>query len=213
MAADATETVKPVRGRPKKFDRATALRQAMELFWERGYEGTSFDDLIGAMGISPSSFYNAFASKERLYQEATREYMACASTWFSAELAAATDTKTAFRRLLDAAAREFTRDDVPSGCMISTAGLQVPPSLRAVRDMMVGFRQAAQVAMAARIRKGIDDGDVPQDTDVDSLAAFYSALSRGMAVQARDGAGRERLRSIVEIGMRAWPVPPDRSGR
>jgi len=59
---------KRTRGRPKSFDRAAALHQAVELFWERGYEGASFDDLIAAMGISPSSFYNAFGSKERLYR-------------------------------------------------------------------------------------------------------------------------------------------------
>jgi len=70
---------------------------------------------------------------------------------------------------------------------------------------MAGYRGAAQTAMAARIRRGIDEGDVPKETDVEALAAFYSALSRGMAVQARDGASRERLQEIVEVGMRAWP--------
>jgi hypothetical protein len=60
--------------------------------------------------------------------------------------------------------------------------------------------------MAARIQRGIDEGDVPTDTDVEALAAFYSALSRGLAVQARDGASRERLQEIVEVGMRAWPA-------
>jgi hypothetical protein len=50
--------------------------------------------------------------------------------------------------------------------------------------------------MAARIQRGINDGDVPEDTDVEALAAFYSALSRGLALQARDGASRERLQDI-----------------
>jgi len=54
------------------FDRAVALQVAQKLFWERGYEGTSFDELIAAMGISASSFYNSFGSKEALYCEATR---------------------------------------------------------------------------------------------------------------------------------------------
>ena len=46
------------RGRPVVFDRGVALQEAMKLFWERGYEGTSFDELIAAMGISASSFYD-----------------------------------------------------------------------------------------------------------------------------------------------------------
>jgi AcrR family transcriptional regulator len=208
MVTEARETLRRARGRPKNFDRAVALHQATKLFWERGYEGASFDDLIAAMGLSPSSFCNSFGSKERLYQEATQAYMACAGKWFVGELEAETDAKTAFRRLLTAAAREFTQDDLPTGCMISLAGTHFPPALACLRDTMVGYRRAAQTAMAARIQRGVDQGDVPKDTDVEALAAFYSTLSRGMAVQARDGASRERLLQIVEVGMRAWPPGP-----
>ena len=210
MAAEGHE--KRARGRPKTFDRSVALNQAMKLFWERGYIGTSFDDLIDAMGISPSSFYNTFGSKERLYHEATEAYVAQSRKWFSAELEAATDTKTAFHRLLTKGAHEITRDDQPVGCMISLACVQVPPALEPVRQMMAGYRCDAEAAMAARIQRGIDEGDVPDSTNVQALAGFYSALSKGMAVLARDGATRSRLLEIVEIGMRAWPdAPPDRS--
>ena len=83
MAIEKSGALKRARGRPRNFDRSIALHQAMKLFWERGYEGTSFDDLIAAMGISPSSFYNSFGNKERLYQEATEAYMARASEWFA----------------------------------------------------------------------------------------------------------------------------------
>ncbi len=185
----------------------------MKLFWERGYEGTSFDDLIAAMGISPSSFYNSFGSKERLYEEATEAFMAHSSEWFAGELGGATDAKTAFHQLLNAAAREATLDDMPTGCMISLAGTHVPPALTALRARMAGYRGAGQSAMADRIRRGVDEGDVPRDTNVEALAAFYSALSRGMVVQARDGASRERLLEIVEVGMRAWPSAPTRHVR
>ncbi len=208
MATEKGGGLKRARGRPKQFDRSVALHQAMKLFWERGYEGTSFDDLIAAMGISPSSFYNSFGSKERLYQEATEAYMAHAGEWFAGELGASTDAKTAFHQLLNAAARELTQDDLPTGCMISLAGTHVPPALTSLRDMMAGYRRAGQAAMADRIRRGIDEGDVPKDTNVDAMAAFYSALLRGMAVQARDGASRERLLEIVAVGMRAWPPAP-----
>jgi AcrR family transcriptional regulator len=208
MGTEVSDTLRRARGRPRNFDRSDALQKAMKLFWERGYEGASFDDLAAAMGISPSSFYNSFGSKERLYQEATEAYMACASRWFADELQADTDAKTAFHRLLAAAAREFTQNGLPAGCMISLAGTHVPPALSCMRDAMARHRWEAQSAMAARIQRGVEEGDVPKDTDVEALAAFYSALSRGMAVHARDGASRERLLEIVELGMRAWPPAP-----
>jgi AcrR family transcriptional regulator len=197
---------KRTRGRPKCFDRGAALHRAMELFWERGYEGTSFDELIAAMGISPSSFYNAFGSKERLYKEATEAYLAVSREWFVGELGGATDARTAFHQLLTAAAREFTQKERPTGCMISLAGTQLPPALAPLRDLMAGYRQAARLTMADRIQRGIEEGDVPKDTNVVALAAFYSALSCGMAVQARDGASRAHLLEIVEVAMRAWPT-------
>ena len=204
----AVAAVKRGRGRPKSFDRDAALDQAMKLFWERGYEGTSFDELIAAMGISPSSFYNAFGSKEQLYHEAVDAYMTRASCWFAAELAAPTDTKTAFKKLLDASAREFTQDDAPCGCMIAVAATHLPPSLERVRDLVAGYRKTSDATLTERLRRGIQEGDVPPDTDVDALGAFFSALSRGMVVHARDGASRTRLLEIAEIGMRAWPEMP-----
>jgi len=195
------------RGRPVVFDRARALNKAMKLFWERGYEGTSFDELIAAMGISASSFYNSFGSKEALYCEATRHYLDWAGEWFNAILHdPSIDTRTAFARLFEATAEEFTRGDRPLGCMIALAGTHCPPGMSNIRDMMAEHRAFSESAMAARIRKGVANGDVPEDADCDMLAAYYSAVARGLAVQARDGASRDKLAQIGRLAMSAWPA-------
>jgi TetR/AcrR family transcriptional regulator, copper-responsive repressor len=69
-----SEAPKRPRGRPRTFDRDAALEKAMLLFWERGFEGTSMDELTAAMGMSPSSLYSAFGGKEQLYREAVDRY-------------------------------------------------------------------------------------------------------------------------------------------
>ena len=195
------------RGRPSAFDRGTALLKAQNLFWERGYEGTSFDDLITAMGISASSFYNSFGSKEALYCEAIRSYLEWAGHWFFAILNdPAIDTKTAFARLFESTAEEFTRGDHPLGCMISLAGTHCAPGMKSIREMMSEHRAFSEGVMAERIRKGVTAGDVPADTDCDMLAAYLSAVARGLAVQARDGASREKLAEIGRLAMCAWPA-------
>jgi AcrR family transcriptional regulator len=194
------------------FDRSVALQAAMKLFWERGYEGTSFDDLIGAMRISASSFYNSFGNKEELYCEATRTYLEWAGQWFFAILNdPSIDTKTAFARLFEATAEEFTRGDHPLGCMISLAGTHCAPGMKNIRDMMAEHRAFSEGAMADRIRRGVANGDLPKGTDCEMLAAYYSAVARGLAVQARDGASREKLSEIGRLAMRAWPTKDEQS--
>jgi AcrR family transcriptional regulator len=213
MIPKMSEGEKRGRGRPVAFDRYTALHEAMKLFWERGYEGTSFDDLIGAMSISASTFYNSFGSKERLYDEAVGQYLTETSTWFSRILNEPGDTRAVFERLFESTAEEFTRPDLPAGCMIALAGTHVSPSLCSIREKMVSHRALSEVVMADRLRRGISAGDVAPDTNVEVLAGFFSALSRGLAVEARDGASKERLLQIGRQAMQVWPAGPKQQGQ
>ncbi len=61
-------------GRPRQFAREEALQNAMEVFWRKGFEATSLDDLLAGMALSKSSFYACFGSKQALYDEAIRAY-------------------------------------------------------------------------------------------------------------------------------------------
>jgi AcrR family transcriptional regulator len=201
-----SEPQKRGRGRPSTFDRPLVLREAMKLFWDNGYEGTTFEELISKMSISPSTFYNSFGSKERLYREATENFMDYAQNWIQGALSEeGATTREAFAHLLESAAEQFTREDLPRGCMVSLSGTHQAPDLVPIRDMMVEYRAASEVYLADRIRKGIRDGDMPSTIDVDALAAFVHAIVRGMAVQARDGASRAKLENIGRVAMEAWP--------
>ena len=100
--------------------------------------------------------HTAFGSKERLYEEATETYLAVSCEWFLRELNADIDTRSAFHNVLLAAAREFTREGVPSGCMISLAGTHLPPSLNSVRDTR---HQRMELSLDAPVTTDAEDGD------------------------------------------------------
>src|SRR5436190_7853112 len=63
------------RGRPRSFDAEKALECALEVFWRKGYEGTSLPDLTRAMRINRPSLYAAFGNKEALFRKALDRYV------------------------------------------------------------------------------------------------------------------------------------------
>jgi len=193
------------RGRPRKFDKTQALAQAMRLFWEQGYEGTTFDQLITAMGISASSFQNTFGSKERAYEEATQFYLDEKARWFAGALAGEGNTRSIFEKLIASTAEAFTTGCDPAGCMISLAGTHNAPECDRIRDMMAAKRNLSEAAMRTRLEEGIAAGELPAGTDAAAMAAYFSTLFQGMAVQARDGATRDQLMRIGALAMRIWP--------
>ncbi len=177
--------------------------------WRHGYEGTSFADLIAAMGISASTFYNSFGGKEQLFIEAVQHYMTGpGGERVTKILSAPGDTRTAFERLLEAAADDFTSANYPAGCMISLAGTHVPREQQSVRDTMIAFRANFERMLADRLRRGVDAGDLAPDTDITELAGYFGTVFRGMAVQARDGKSTDHLLGLARIAMRVWPKPP-----
>ena len=60
--------------RTKEFDRIEVLDRATDLFWEKGYESTSMQDLVETMGIGRASLYDTFGSKQELFAEVLERY-------------------------------------------------------------------------------------------------------------------------------------------
>ena len=109
------------RGRPRSFDRAEALRRAMDVFWEHGYETTSINDLTAAMGINSPSLYAAFGCKEELFREAVAHYNDTLGATAAAELRERPTAREAIAAVLRHHAAVFCTPDNPRGCMIVLA--------------------------------------------------------------------------------------------
>lgn len=177
----------------------------MKLFWEHGFEGTSTDDLEAALKMGPSSILNSFGSKEQLYALAIETYMGEPTKYFVDMLNSSPDTRQAFENLVNSAADELTRSDRPTGCMISLAGTHMSAAHERIRALLAAQRALSERLLADRLKRGVSEGDLSADANVEELASYFGTVFRGMAVQARDGRSRAQLQAIGRLAMRAWP--------
>jgi AcrR family transcriptional regulator len=198
--------VKRPRGRPRSFDRDQALARAMQVFWEKGYESASMQDLLSAMEISSPSLYAAFGDKEALFLEAVQRYNASVAQ----ECACGEDVsaRESIEDLLTELAGLFTDRSHPPGCLAVIALMTGSTTSTKVQRLLAAQREEAKARLQARIEGGVKRGELPRDTDVTALADFYAAVISGMSLQAREGATRKTLLGLAQMAMRAWPEAP-----
>ena len=192
------------RGRPRSFDRDAALRSAMNVFWARGYDGASLDELLRAMGgITPPSFYAAFGSKEELFLEVIQLYQRSSGS----APARALDTspvRDGVEGMLRAAVDQFDNSAVGRGCLLVLGAPTRTKTNAGVHERLRDMRCQVPELVEKRLRRAISDGELPATAPVADIAAFFATVMHGLAVQARDGASRQTMLAVADAAMGAW---------
>jgi TetR/AcrR family transcriptional regulator, copper-responsive repressor len=193
------------RGRPRQFDRDAALERAMRLFWARGYEATSINDLTAAMGIMPPSLYSAFGDKKRLFLEAVDLYQAGPGNFARRALAEEPTAERAIRRLLLDGVASFCDPSQPAGCMVVLSATNCGVEAADILAELAERRTVGEQCIRDRIAKGVAAGELVDGANIDALTGLVTATFFGLSIKARDGANRDALESIVEQVMACWP--------
>lgn len=193
------------RGRPRTFDPDTALRQALDLFWERGYEGTSLNDLAQAMGIASASIYACFGSKEELFRQVMALYGTTSGEPPRRALREQPTAREAIRAMLRATADEITRSDAPHYCMLILAAPTGAIENHAIREFLADRRRDQYATIRDRLVRGVADGDLTTPAgSLEATARYYTTVVQGLSIQARDGASRSELETVIECAMAGW---------
>ncbi|WBS01351.1 TetR/AcrR family transcriptional regulator [Pseudoduganella sp. SL102] len=195
---------RPRTGRPRTFDEDDALDRAMEVFWEKGYEGSSLPELTAAMGMNRPSLYAVFGNKEGLFRRAVARYQSTRLDFCDAALEAAT-SREVVERLLRGSADVQTCPDSPHGCLGTSGALACGDEARPLRDELVALRSAREQRLRLRLERAVAEGDLPAHADAAQLASFVATIVQGMAVQAAGGATRDDLHRTIDFVMATWP--------
>jgi TetR/AcrR family transcriptional regulator, transcriptional repressor for nem operon len=188
--------------RPKEFERDAALSEAVGVFAHHGYEGSSTDVLLDAMGISRQSMYDTFGDKRRLYLEALQRYTADSIGDQIRVLNAAPSAMKGLEAHLIDAVEKAIQDPSPT-CLGISAICEYGRSDPEVTMLTDTAGRTILSAIARRISEAKADGDVSKDINVGEAAAFINATLAGIKLSARAGASPESLRGIARMALRS----------
>lgn len=191
-------------GRPRAFDADQALNRALQVFWRKGYEGTSLSNLTEAMGINRPSLYAAFGDKAALFRKALDRYAEGPAAYVGEALKAPT-ARGVVERLLRGAVDLLTDPRNPRGCLLVQGALACGEAASPVRKELMSRRAAGEAGLRQRLERARSTGDLPAESDPAHLARYVVTVVQGMAVQAAGGASRAELRGVVQTALRAWP--------
>lgn len=206
MSTEQTALVRKSRGRPKQFDRGTALSKALNLFWRHGYEATSLADLVEATGAKAPTLYAEFGNKEGLFRAAVEHYLKnfCEK---SSCLLSRTDlsVEDTVGRYLRAIVELFTDCDTPSGCFMISASSGMSSSSADIAEMLRARHLSQERTLFEYFEKKKESGDLTAVTDSALLAKYLACTIQGFSVQARDGASSAELNRLIDVVMNLWP--------
>ncbi|MBL4845363.1 MAG: TetR/AcrR family transcriptional regulator [Planctomycetes bacterium] len=183
--------------RPRKLPEGEALERALKVFWERGFDRTSIADLSEAIGVGPSSLYNAFGNKEAIYRRALDRYMESHGAFVLRVLGGEQSAEDALRDLLRSAVKLYTSPGLPSGCaMLQSGGASSPDGSAAgaiTFELKQGLEKGVRKFLDARLKSGESLAAPPR-----VLAKFVVATLRGLSQLAVDGVSQRDLLRVAD---------------
>jgi len=191
-------------GRPKTFDVEEALEAALGVFWRKGFEGTSYADLVAATGVERPALYSAFGNKDALFLKALERYGSHYGNYVWEALNLDTSREVA-TRVLEGAVELNTRFADRAGCFGINGALAGSDESEPSRQALIRWRADGEAVLRDRFERAKREGDLPADADASVLAAYILTVAHGMAVQAKAGFPREVLAAVARQALRTWP--------
>jgi AcrR family transcriptional regulator len=189
-------------GRPRSFDKDEALKKAMYVFWERGYEGTTMADLIQSIGMKAPSIYAAFGNKDAIFKEVVQSYLPIVVDGQLKVLNSSPKIYDAVEATLNACVNLYTGKDNPPSCLVMTAAINTAPEHQEHIGALRVLREKYKDAWQKRFEQAKLDKQLTDDANPSELAEYFTTLIQGMTIKAKDGASRDTLDATVKLAMK-----------
>lgn len=180
-------------GRPSKFNRDDAIEAVMNHFWQNGYGASSAKLLSEKLGITRSSFYNAFESRERLYRGALALYLHQSPDIVLAEAEPGVLVRQLFTKTFRDACKARAGDKLGRGCMIINGVAELCNE----HDELGPVIESMVLGSLARIEQllewGVEQGEIDPGQDLQGLALALQNLLMGLNIMCKVVRGERDL--------------------
>jgi TetR/AcrR family transcriptional repressor of nem operon len=187
--------------KPKVFNVEDALDKAIELFWHKGYNGTSAQDLVAHLGISRSSIYDTFVDKRTLFVLALERYQKQSLLKLIDLFDAADSIKDAFKKIFEQAVSESLEDErFTKGCFVVNTSIELALHDKEIAKIVNKSRQLTEELFLSAIRRGQNQGEISKLNDARELARFLYNNYLGIRVLARSAiTDRQVFDDVVKV--------------
>ena len=193
--------------RQKEYNRDQVLDAAMKVFWVKGFEGTSIQDLVQATGLNRFGMYQAFGSKQGLFLEALDRYQRMIATGFIAPLERAPER--GLRTIREFFVNGLSLFNTPigtNGCLMTNTAVDLPCRCPETQKRIDDGMRRMTGAFRACLVGAQKNGELRANANVDALAQFLMTLLQGLMVLRRTGGAREQAENAVRIALESLPL-------
>jgi AcrR family transcriptional regulator len=184
------------RGRPRSFDERDALEKATQVFWSKGYDGVTIDDLVAGMGVGRPSLYSVFGDKRTLFLRVLKSYAETKGALAAKALFSPHALRDALASFLRNLVESATEEGSAPGCLLQCTAPLVDDA--EVRQFLQNAADAALALVERRFRDGISAGEIPSDFPAAVRASQLLDLARGLTMRAQMGTSRKTLLNDAE---------------
>jgi len=185
--------------RPKEFDRDEALHKAMEVFWARGYNATSIQDLVEHMRINRQSIYDTFGDKHALYLQSLDRYCQVESRKAIALLESSASIKKAMRKLFMEVVDRSLGAGEQRGCFAGNAMSELAGRCKATADRTNSNMAVMEGALYRALLRGKKAGELKALSEPRAVARFLYSSLQGLVLMSKATQDRKTLEDVVNV--------------
>jgi TetR/AcrR family transcriptional repressor of nem operon len=188
-------------GRPKEFERDDVLGAALDVFWAKGYDATSLDDLTSAMGIGRASLYNEFGDKHSLFIEALDRYRVARLTQLSDVLENGPSARAGIAAAMRGTVDLLWADGNRRGCLMVNSAAELAASDPAVATRAAEAFERTENAFHSALARGKRSGDFDANLNVRATARYLANTLSALRLLAKT-TDRKVAEDVVEVTLR-----------